>query len=237
MGGAVLIYDVGKNVDRIEDREQLLNHLKKNKRKYKRVIDVGGSQEPWAKEFVNAYIDVMDPREYLKRFEGWLDDGRVNKSDVWVNDLDDDMFWREFLEGLHKPYDFAICSHVIEHVSNPYLLLRNLPIIAKRGWIAVPAVGLELKTRDSYGIVTKGGPFHRWVCALKDEKLYMYPKYAFVQTMKGLEWAEKTPDRIQVSFYWEGDIPFEVYTEGHTPMKADKSDVLEVYKKAFWEAR
>lgn len=235
-----MIYDVVKK-DRLEDRELLLKHLKKNKKKYKRVIDIGGSQEPWAKEFVNAYIDVMDPREYLKNFPGWLDDGKVEKSDIWVNDLDDDMFWREFLEGLHKPYDFAICSHVLEHVSNPYLILRNLPIIAKRGWVAVPTAAMELKLRDSYGIITRGGPFHRWICVLKEEsdghRFWMYPKYAFVQTMEGLKWADKTPNRSQVSFYWESDLPYEVYTEGHTPMKADKSEVLEVYKKAFREAK
>jgi len=235
-----MIYDVAK-IDRIEDRENLLAHLKKNKKKYKRVIDIGGSQEPFAKEFVNAYIDVMDPREYLKRFDGWLDDGRVNKSDIWVNDLDDDMFWREFLEGLHKPYDFAICSHVLEHVSNPYLVLRNLPIIAKRGWVAVPTVGIELKLQQNYDILTRGGPFHRWICVVKDEsdgpRFWMYPKFPFVQTMEGLEWANDTPKRSNVSFYWENDLPYRIYTEGDTPMKADKSAVLDVYRKAFTEAK
>jgi hypothetical protein len=128
---------------------------------------------------------------------------------------------------------------VLEHVSNPYLLLRNLPLIAKRGWVAVPTVGIELKLQENYNIKTRGGPFHRWICVLAEEKdgnrFWMYPKFPFVQTMDGLEWADKTPKRSQVSFYWENDLPYKIFTEGDTPMKADKSEVLDVYRKAFKE--
>jgi len=241
-----VIYDVRKG-DRFEDRERVLEYLKE--KKFERVLDIGGTHEPWAKEFVNAYIDVKHPVEYQKTLGGkhpevWLSDGRLEASDVWVNDLDDDMFWREFIEGLNGrehnyrgPYDFAICSHVIEHVSNPYLLLRTLPLIAKEGWVAIPTTGLELKRRDSYGIITRGAPFHRWICVVKKEgdshRFWMYPKYAFVQTMPGLEWADEAVDRVQVSFFWKNDLPHEIYTEGHLPWTADKSAVLEVYRETF----
>lgn len=238
-----MIYDVSKG-DRFKDRVRVLDYLRT--KKYKRVLDIGGTHEPWAKEFVNAYIDVLDPVEYRKALGGkhpevWLKDGRLKKSEVWVNDLDDDMFWREFLEGLQKPYDFVICSHVLEHVSNPYLLLRNLPIIAKEGWIAIPTTGLELKLRDSYGVITRGAPWHRWICVLREEgkgkskklRFWMYPKWGFVHTMDGLEWADKAVDRVQVSFFWKKDLPYEVYMEGHLPVTADKSAVLDTYREVF----
>lgn len=235
-----MIYDVERR-DRFEGRDKVLKYLLDNKDKYKRIIDIGGAQDPWAKEVVTAYIDAMDIAVYSSRYEGRMDDGRIEAADRWTNDLDDEEFWREFVEyEVIEPYDFAICSHVLEHVSNPYLLLRTLPKIAREGWVACPTPGLELKWRDSYGIKTRGGPFHRWVVVVKKDennewKVWMYPKYGFVQTMDGLDWAEQTPDRVQVSFYWKEIIPFSVFNEGDTPYKADKSTVLDVYRKAFRE--
>jgi hypothetical protein len=144
VGGAILIFDEN-GLDRDEMRTRILYYLQENK--FGAVIDIGGALDPWAKEFVTLYVDLWKPEDWLQRYPEHLEDGLVQKTPVVIGDLDDPRTWNEICRrvDIGGKFDFAICSHVIEHLGSPLITLEALPCIAKEGYIATPSKYTELK--------------------------------------------------------------------------------------------
>lgn len=69
----------------INAREKVIDYLKE--KKFKRVIDIGGSMAPWAKEFVTHYLDILDIHVHLKN-TGIYDDN-IARSKMFVGDIND----------------------------------------------------------------------------------------------------------------------------------------------------
>ena len=64
-------------------------------------------------------------------------------------------------------FDYSICSHVLEHVSDPILFLKEQCRVAKRGYIETPSVTGEF-------LIPKAS--HKWVLLDIDDKIIMYDK-------------------------------------------------------------
>ena len=65
-----------------------------------------------------------------------------------------------------KSVDFAICSHVLEHVVRPSLAASELARIAKAGYIETPSYGTDLLVGSGY--------MHRWLVVSFEQVLYFY---------------------------------------------------------------
>ena len=59
-------------------------------------------------------------------------------------------------------FDYIICSHVLEHVEKPELLIHELMRVGSRGYIETPS---EIAER------LYGWPYHNWIVNLIDGKL------------------------------------------------------------------
>ena len=75
-------------------------------------------------------------------------------------------------DGQHLPFadrsfDYVICSHVLEHVENPKLMISELERVASRGYIEVPS---EISER------LYGWSYHLWIFNLIDGKLLIQKK-------------------------------------------------------------
>jgi len=94
-----------------------------------RILDVGPGNHPWP--LANAFLE----RHSRKNNPAYKDDKLPNN---------DKIFWGS-IETLNKDipdkyFDFALCSHVFEHLNDPRAAAEELSRIAKKGIVIVPSV-------------------------------------------------------------------------------------------------
>ncbi len=208
----------------IENREvgenRILEYLEKEQ--FSGVIDIGGVQKPWASPYVSTYVDLIHPYEWAKRYPDMYDE-YIWKAKMIIGNCEDPEVWDQIYKDIEKNsyrYGFAICAHLIEHLGNPGIFLDRLSSIAKEGFIATPNKYAELKRGVHFGdegierCGLKGhyrGFFpHRWICTIRDEKLWMFPKLNFIEQME-FSWENKVKDESrQLGFRWKGSIPYHI---------------------------
>jgi len=126
-------------------------------------------------------------------------------------------------DGQHLPFadnsfDYVICSHVLEHVEDPKLMISELERVASRGYIEVPS---EISER------LYGWPYHLWIFNLIDGKLLIQQKvdpdqfgqlfHTLVAKDKGfLRFHKKYHPIFLVHYEWEKNIDYE-FRESNTP--------------------
>lgn len=112
-------------------------------------------------------------------------------------------------------FDYAVCSHLIEHVDHPDRVLSELNRVAKAGYIECPNEDYDkLDTPD----------YHRWFASLDDGTLVLRQKSraTFDSGVKDLVhktlyadsgfWSAfwRHLDRFFVMLHWEGQISYRV---------------------------
>lgn len=70
----------------------------------------------------------------------------------------------QYLPFAEKAFDYVICSHVLEHVEDPKLLISELMRVAHRGYIETPS---EIGER------IYGWQYHNWIVNLIDGRLVL----------------------------------------------------------------
>ncbi len=88
-----------KRVENFERVRKFLKEKKQDNLNYK-VLDIGGTVNPWAAEYTDAYLDIQDMP------------GRK----VIVGDIQSADVWQKVRE---EKFDFIICSHTLEDIRNP----------------------------------------------------------------------------------------------------------------------
>ena len=179
------------------------------------VVDVGGGMNIWAAPYVTHCIDINKP-DYKSVFLR----ANISKECDWKNTLD-------MVESYGK-FDFSICTHVLEDIANPSLVLEMLPRISKMGFIAFPSKhaelcrGIECGTpadQADWGI--GGGKYrgyfhHRWILTVYQGRLILFPKLGFVEYINGLDrYTRENKDEHfhELSFWWKDEIPFEIFND------------------------
>lgn len=70
----------------------------------------------------------------------------------------------QYLPFAEKAFDYVICSHVLEHVEDPEMLISELMRVAHRGYIETPS---EIGER------IYGWQYHNWIVNLIDGRLVL----------------------------------------------------------------
>ncbi len=208
-----MIFD-DNGLERDVMRERILGYLRESK--FESVVDLGGALDPWAREFVTLYVDLWKPEDWLQRYPENLEDGLVQKTPCIVGDLDDPLVHDKLLKFVadNGLFDFAISSHIVEHLSNPYAFLRLLPQIAKEGYIALPSKYTELRRGGHYKLC-RGMLPHRWIGTVRDGEFWLFPKLNFIEDVE-FDWADhgdQTGKYPELGFRWKDDIPFNIVTD------------------------
>ena len=201
------------------------------------VVDIGGRHNPWADEVVDAYVDIYE-FETDKR--------------LYVGDVNDEAIWRTLEQN--GPFDFAICSHVLEDVPYPMTGLRWLPRIARAGFLGLPVKHREVA--NSKTLYWLGQPQHSWIYGVRatdsgEPELVVVPKWHSIHYFnlrmpdqvslgeedanlgtRTLEWFDESKSGydLELGVIWERDIPF--WTPGYTMLPADQ---IEIFRTAFAE--
>jgi SAM-dependent methyltransferase len=146
------------------------------------VVDVGSGQNPHPRANVLCDRFVEDNTE--RAASGAL---RVDRALV-VADATQTPF-------RDRSFDFAFCSHLLEHVDQPALLLSELQRIARAGYIETPSPIAEK---------IHGWPFHRWLVRVEGERLVIEAKTKAIFDADLHEWFGR---QLQAPSFWRAFIP------------------------------
>ena len=152
----------------------------------------------------------------------------------------------QYLPFADSAFDYVICSHVLEHVEKPALLLAELMRVAKRGYIETPS---EIAER------IYGWPYHHWVVNKIDGRLVLQEKVCeaenaadspphyggFGQLFHTLAAEDKQWKRFHlthhhlflVQYEWEGEIDYELLPPGKSPLDLESPKTLAALRNAY----
>jgi hypothetical protein len=185
----------------------VLSYLRDSK--FKRVLDIGGAQRPWASAYVTHYVDLIHPRDWAKKYpECWNE--YVQEARIVIGDIEDVSTWNSLqnIVGEQGRFDFIIATHLIEHLGNPEFLLSSLPYLGHAGFIATPSKHTELSRRVHHDHAEFRGMLpHRWICTVRESVLWMFPKLNFIEYLN-LPWISNSGHEL--SFWWNASLPYHI---------------------------
>jgi len=167
------------------------------------VLDVGSGDKPhWR---ADVLVDRFPDAQFASQRSG-RHAARVDRPlfDVDAGEL-------PFVDGA---FDYAICSHMLEHVLDPAAVVAELTRVARAGYIEVPEAA-SAKIVDF--------PSHLWWCRLEDDTLVFEAKqqawfdddiHRFLDA-SGLEQRlgrllDKDLDHRVIGLRWQGRVPCHV---------------------------
>lgn len=106
-----------------------------------KILDIGPGNFPLPR--ATHFLDV-------KRFEG-IPEEKLTEFDL--NDLLQDVK----LPFPDNHFDFVYCSHVLEHLESPRVVMRELERVGKRGFVEVPSICLDFMMKH-------GTSHEKWAC-------------------------------------------------------------------------
>lgn len=132
-------------------RARILEFLREQKRRDPgyRVLDVGGASKPWAAAYTDAYVDI-------KPFQ--------TDKPVFLGNICEPEVWERVVES-GPPFDFSICTHVLEDVRDPMFVAKWLMRVSRAGFIAMPNKHFEFVNNESRFYT--GCSHHRWIYTIQ----------------------------------------------------------------------
>lgn len=184
------------------------------------VIDIGASAYPFSRGVIDVTFDKYPCDAAPLHFSG-----NLNKDGDYTALL-------EYV-ARHGRFSYAICSHTLEDLAYPAVLLKYLPLIAECGFIAVPSADVELRRMEGK---YRGYIHHRWVIDSVETsgQLMFYPKISLVEQLgEGtvLDRPLTGSDPVELQIYWRRTIDYEFINDdylGPTP-----AAVVEMYRQLF----
>lgn len=188
-----------RNISFCGDRTPVINYLKEQKQKGEfKVIDVGASQNPWSIDIIDAIIDFNPPNlnNNIKRYNF---------------DITDYESWADIEKEVQRngKYDFSICSHTLEDIIDPRMVVKKLQKISKAGFISIPSkykeFAREVEFFENNSSPYRGYIHHRWIFTFLEGAFIAFPKINFIEYLtQGDKLVNSNyPD---LNFYWENEI-------------------------------
>jgi hypothetical protein len=166
------------------------------------VIDVGGSAGGWSHPVADWIVDI-NPVDTTRCFKA-----NLNRHTDWETVL--------AYVAEHGKFSFAICSHTLEDIANPMLVLEMLPRIAEEGYIAVPSKYREFARIEGAHL---GYIHHRWIFDIRPEEPNLfrgYPKLGFLEHATELHRLGNLSGEIEeLNFHWTGKIPYRIVNDDY----------------------
>lgn len=184
-------------------RKEILDFClaKKQENPNYKVVDVGGTAAAWSQPVANLVIDFNA-----------TDSDTAMKADI--TSYED---WQKIIAYVEANgmFDYAICTHTLEDVANPFLALKNLPKIAKAGIITMPSMKTEMTNVESPTWI--GYIHHRWFFSKENDIMFVVPKLSVFETLAHMNPNPPAFDKAnsEVRYHWENEIPYKVFMDGY----------------------
>lgn len=182
-----------------------------------KILDVGGSWNPYQHPDKNLPISYYIVDKMLPQIE---------TAETYQFDINLEGGWQK-LEN--KTFDFCICTHTLEDIAYPQVVLTYMPKIADNGFIAVPSKYWELQRRQLF----RGGHHHRWIFDTKHNQLILYPKINLIEYMTAYDEAENAKiieenAHKELRMFWSGNT-IDFYTINDDYLGPTFQDVVNMY--------
>ena len=196
-----------------DNRSHILTHLKD--KQYSRVIDIGASANSWAKDYMTHYFDINESTEQTKAI-GFA--GNICHYDSWLQVLED--------VKINGKFDFAICTHTLEDICNPDLVVKMITKISKRGFNAVPSKYIEMCRHESSW---RGWVHHRWIYNKQGNDIVAYPKLNLIDHLNDMDQLvnKRTVDNEELQWCWQDECTLKFVNNDY--LGPDLQSVLSYY--------
>ena len=160
-----------------------------------RVVDLGGAAYSWSDPIRDLLVDKF-----------------ANNTDNSLNmDMCVESEWNKLFDIVNKQgmFDYAICTHTLEDLYNPFTALDFLPKIAKAGVISMPCLRSELAPVESIKDQWLGWAHHRWLFDQDSngQRMLLAPKLTFIEKLcRGLIKSDVRSESIV--YEWENNIEY-----------------------------
>lgn len=143
---------------------------------------------------------------------------------VFPFDVTDPNGWKLVYDYVEKfgRFDIAICSHVLEDIIDPRVVVQALPRVAKEGWIAMPSKFSEFRVGHEFGSAGVARPYrgsihHRWIYTIRNGTLLAVPKLPVLDSDTIYDDVQRIGDTSieQLSFWWRDGVPFKLLNNGY----------------------
>ena len=188
--------------------EEYIGMLKESKPNMS-VVDVGGGINSWCThttQVVDIFVNPGSKEEFVS-----LHPGRV----MFDFDITQRENWNEILKYVEEngKFDYSICTHTLEDISNPSLVCEMLPKIAKRGFISVPSKYAEyLRFETWYGVKGYRGFFHhKWIYSLKNNVFRGFEKASYWEYINDDRLNKPQGHFTEIGFMWEDNFEYEFH--------------------------
>ncbi len=203
-----MIYDI-KLTSLVDRNSIVINHINEQKKINGEfsVIDVGGSKGGWSYPYVNAIVDLNAPTDggSIKHFPF-----NISYPDGW-KDVEDHV--KE-----NGKFDFSICSHTLEDISNPKYVCQQLSKISKSGYVAVPSKYDEFSRFlcSPEGKFMRGYIHHRWIFIFKNGEFTGFPKITYVEVDDIFnKLAKSNVEYLNLGFFWKDELCLHVINDDY----------------------
>lgn len=137
-----------------------------------RILDIGGSMMQHTEIDIDTLVDMIRP-----------EDAPYNPSKTLAKNFVKVDITKDKLPFKNKEFDVVLCTHVLEDLPSPFLVINEMMRVAKRGLIVTPSMGfdMEFTPLDFTDWLTgarrsPGQAHHKWFFVSSDNGLEIIPK-------------------------------------------------------------
>lgn len=172
-----------------------------------RVLDIGGSMMQHPKIKVDTVVDLLRPEE-----------SPYNPSKLLAKNFVRLDITRKSLPFKNKEFDVVLCTHTLEDLPSPFLIMDEMQRVAKKGLIVTPSMGTDM----TFGVIdytnwltgarrTPGEAHHKWFFIKDGKKIKILPKiYSILYTsdFQITGWGGEK----EMVYFWRGKIEYEEFS-------------------------
>lgn len=193
--------------DRGQEQRGRVHKSKKAAGKFT-VVDVGASLNCWSAPVADCFIDIKTPAhvpDHIKFIE----------CDITSHESWDTVHAHV---ATHGKFDFAICSHTLEDVCNPQMVVKHINRIASAGYVAMPSKYKEFSrfAEHTAGMNYRGYCHHRWIYSILNNGLMAFPKLSWIEldpTFDALTSPALSSTYPELAMYWHGSLILKVVND------------------------
>ncbi len=168
-----------------------------------KILDVGGSMKQHSEIKIDTLVDILRPEE-APYGKSKLTAKRFVRLDVT----------KQKLPFKDKEFDFCLCTHTLEDLYNPFLIMGEMSRVSKRGYISTPSMGKDMEF-SHYNLTdwktgarrVPGMAHHKWFFYDKKGVIQILPKNFPILYTPKFHFTKWIGDK-EFQYYWEKDIEY-----------------------------
>ena len=172
-----------------------------------RVLDVGGSMMQHKEIKVDTIADIIRP-----------EDAPYGATKLLAKHFVKVDITRQKLPFADKQFDVVLCTHVLEDLPSPFLVMEEMKRVGKRGLIVTPSMGFDMEFTpiDYTNWLTgarrvPGEAHHRWFFTKEKDGLKIIPKIYPILYTKDFQITKWTGE-LEMAYYWKDVIKYSEFS-------------------------